>query len=371
MLQVSFLDSSTLLPELQKSFETAKSARIAVAFFGKKGYDVIAEPLENSLRNKRKVTFVVGISNYHTTDWQALDGLVKLKKRFNTLDVRYYNNEGFHPKLFAFKSRKESRVIIGSSNLTGAGLKSNVEANLLVTGKPDHETFAQIDLFWNNILREAQILDEDVVDKYKASFRKAASTRKRTEISLPKTPIPSTSQIPSVDGVRGLLGIGYWKIAPGKQGYQWPYWEKDHKSGDSYIAVGWDRIKSLNGLIRKPKNSFIQEVQKRVRRAKYSSSPSYAAGQFWRFCREMQPRDIVVAYSRKTIFGIGRVTGSYYYQTGRQSYAHRRKVKWVTFPKIIVPERMMRILATNNVVNAIRDFVVIQYIQGLMRDLSS
>jgi len=69
MLQVSFLDSSTLLPELKKSFETAKSTRIAVAFLGKIDYDIIAESLKNSLQKKGNITFVVGISNYHTTNW--------------------------------------------------------------------------------------------------------------------------------------------------------------------------------------------------------------------------------------------------------------------------------------------------------------
>jgi len=371
MLQVSFLDCSNILPELQRGFRKAKSTRIAVAFFGKKGYDVISGSLKSSLQRKRKITFIVGISSYHTTDWQALASLVKLKKRFKTLDARYYNNEGFHPKIFAFKSNKESRVIVGSSNLTGAGLRKNVEANLLVIGNPRHETFTQIDLFWDNILRESRILDEDVVDKYKASFLKAGSTRRRTRISLPKTPLPNTSQIPSVEKVRGLLGTGYWKIAPGKQGWQWSYWEKDHRSGDDYVAVGWDRIRSLKGLMSKPKNVFIEEVQGRVRRAKSRSSPSYAAGQFWRFCREMRPEDIVVAYSKKTIFGIGRVKGPYYYQTSKRSYAHRREVKWVAFPKIVVPKRIMRILGTNNVVNAIRDFVVIKYIQDLVKDLNS
>src|SRR5204863_7907540 len=66
-------------------------------------------------------------------------------------DVRVYvrHNEAtpiFHPKLYGFRSGVECRVLVGSNNMTGAGLSQNEEvaALLVILGKRSEEHTSEL-----------------------------------------------------------------------------------------------------------------------------------------------------------------------------------------------------------------------------------
>jgi HKD family nuclease len=103
MLKVSFLQSGDILHNLLQGLRQARKSRIAVAFLSLDGYQELAYTLHDVLADGRDIEFVVGISRYHNTDWEALEKLVHLQDSFPSLEVRYYYNEGFHPKLFIFQ----------------------------------------------------------------------------------------------------------------------------------------------------------------------------------------------------------------------------------------------------------------------------
>ena len=60
----------------------------------------------------------------------------------------------FHPKLYLFDGERESSVIVGSANLTGAGLETNHEASLWLRGEPDDDVVGAIrdgfELLWGD-----------------------------------------------------------------------------------------------------------------------------------------------------------------------------------------------------------------------------
>ena len=101
-----------------------------------------------------------------------------------------------------------------------------------------------------------------------------------------------------------------WKISPGGKGIHW-----DKFLRDSCVAVGdWDAtglgdISHFNGnkelLNRKIVEQYILHKRK--------NNSNYATKQLLLFYNDIQENHIIVAYSKKHIIGIGKVTGSYYH----------------------------------------------------------
>jgi len=368
MPEVRFLQSGNVLPKLLECLRQSQVSRIAVAFLSTDGYQELAGTLRDVLADGRHIKFVVGISRYHNTDWEALEKLVHLSGTFPSLEVRYYNNEGFHPKLFIFEKDKNRKVIVGSSNLTSAGLKKNIEANVLLDGEVDEPLFKNIDLFFDNVFNGASLLDEYVVRQYKSSYLEFDNFQRRVRIGLRKTSLPSTSQFDTVNEVRlHHSGLAYWKVAPGKDAWLWPYLKSQIDSeGNGFVAIGWAELGDLRYLLHESEGNFRKEVEQLAEPLDYVGDPIYVARQFWMFCKEIKVGDVVVAYSRKHIYAIGNITSEYYYRTGTSDeerwHPHRRKVHWVTIPEKILRIHLVDLWGTNDTVHAIKDQVTIDYI---------
>jgi len=74
---------------------------------------------------------VIGV-NEKVTSKEALEEILKIE---NAKSYVFYanNNSIFHPKIYLFEGNNKSILIIGSSNLTGRGLFTNVETSIQVT----------------------------------------------------------------------------------------------------------------------------------------------------------------------------------------------------------------------------------------------
>ena len=101
---------------------------IGVAFLNARGLQVIGHALA---RVAPKTTIFVGIRN-GITSAQGLADLLHLKCSIYAVDSGS-RSRLFHPKIYASRNAGEARVVIGSANLTGGGLASNVEASLCLT----------------------------------------------------------------------------------------------------------------------------------------------------------------------------------------------------------------------------------------------
>lgn len=368
--EVRFLNSTGVAVELRKCFENSIRARIAVAYLSLDGWKELSEPVKRFLENKKELLIIVGISSYHITEWQALVALLELKEKSQTIDVKYYNNEGFHPKMFVFEFSGETWIIIGSSNLTGAGLDKNVEANLLLKTKNEKgDALENILSYWDCLWNGAEPLSNIEVRKYKSTFSEPTNHRNGTNAGLPRTPLPKT---PLPDDFlfnsneNHTINSSYWKIAPGKQGRNWSEWKEAIHAGKGYVALGWRKLGNLKGLGFVSKSEFKEEIKRKVNLKYEGEDLNYVAGQFWRFCREMHRGDVVVAYSKKTIFGIGYVDGDYYFEERDARYPHRRTIKWITLLELRVQKKIWSPLATNNVINAIKNPSSISYLEKLI-----
>ncbi|MCK4504646.1 MAG: hypothetical protein KAW14_03445, partial [Candidatus Aegiribacteria sp.] len=112
----------------------------------------------------------------------------------------------------------------------------------------------------------------------------------------------------------------YWKIAPGEQAWNW---EACRDGG--FIAIGWEEFGDLSGISRaeyeERRNALVE---------KHEDWTKSGADQVWKFARQIQEGDYIVANKGTTeVLGIGTVTGSYFFEPD-VSHGHRIPVEWIS-----------------------------------------
>lgn len=195
---------------INQELANSTQARIAVAFMKHTGLRVIENSLNNCLEKNGSVEIIAGL-DFKTTDPQAINFLINLKKSFSNLNFFCFGDKKenktdivFHPKIYLFNNKKETTSIIGSTNLTGGGLISNFEVNTVIKeDKPLY--FSQLEAIYNSVKFTSSIFepDEDYLsgysDVYSAFSKNEENARKdkgvkkviaeieRKEMELPGT----------------------------------------------------------------------------------------------------------------------------------------------------------------------------------------
>lgn len=114
------------------------------AFASESGIFGLSEHIQNAKRNfqaPNKVRIIVGVDQKGTSK-EALEELNSL----NVESYIFYQSEYpiFHPKIYLFEGNNQTKIILGSSNLTRTGLFINVESSILVefdNNDPEGNTF--------------------------------------------------------------------------------------------------------------------------------------------------------------------------------------------------------------------------------------
>src|SRR5262245_11200531 len=129
---------------LDEVFSGATSARVAVAFARDSGLER-ATGLKRLASDGRDVRFLAGV-DFQQTDLDTLDALAsgpKVESRIYCLTTLRARTT-FHPKMYLAVAGGEFRALVGSSNFTGGGLATNLEANLQLRGSIDHHISKQL-----------------------------------------------------------------------------------------------------------------------------------------------------------------------------------------------------------------------------------
>ncbi|MEK7405220.1 MAG: AAA family ATPase [Acidobacteriota bacterium] len=110
--------------------------------------------------------------------------------------------------------------------------------------------------------------------------------------------------------------VSIWKIAPGEKA---KYWEECRAGG--YICIGWDEVGELTQYDdRQSLTKAMLETYPKDKRRKTS--------EIWGFSH-LEKGDIIVANRGMTsIVGVGRVTGTYFFNDQRNHYKHCVPVDW-------------------------------------------
>jgi len=126
-----------------------------VAFIKTSGIHLLYDGLK---RISHKGTIFAGIRN-GITSIQAVFQLLDIGMNLYLVDTGS-SNIIFHPKLYIFEFNNCYEIIIGSANLTGGGLNSNIEVSTLLTfDKPD----LSINNFINNIIAFPKKYNENII----------------------------------------------------------------------------------------------------------------------------------------------------------------------------------------------------------------
>jgi len=158
---------------VNQELQNAQSARIAIAFLKYSGIKVIEKSLDQCLKNNGNVEIIAGL-DFKTTDPQSMYYLIQLQK--STPNLKFYcygdkdtnkNNIVFHPKIYLFQGKRETTGIVGSTNLTGGGLMTNFEANVIFKeSKPLY--FSQLEAIYNSVKFTDSVFSPD--EEYLAGY---------------------------------------------------------------------------------------------------------------------------------------------------------------------------------------------------------
>lgn len=135
-------NNGNLYRYIENGFEKAKSFCFSVAFINFAGVQIILDILKKS--EKYNIKGKILTTNYlHFTELKSIEFL----KRFKNIEVKFFDSdkmEGFHTKGYIFEYENYYKAIIGSSNLTKSGLKSNIEWNTAVTTEKNSDFIKEV-----------------------------------------------------------------------------------------------------------------------------------------------------------------------------------------------------------------------------------
>ncbi len=135
--------------ELVEAFQTCISFKINVAFVTFSGIQILLDTLKcaeiNGINGK-----VITSTYLNFTDPKSMRKL----SSFCNIELRIFvtkREQGFHPKSYIFEYNDHYKVFVGSSNLTQAALKSNVEWNVKTISKKNafiDSVYAEFEKIW-------------------------------------------------------------------------------------------------------------------------------------------------------------------------------------------------------------------------------
>jgi hypothetical protein len=113
--------------------EEWRRAEFAVAWVRRSGTKYLSAPFRSFLKSGGTMQITVGV-DIENTSHEGLGDLLALEKE-GSIETFIHHNEAdvtFHPKVYLLRNDDKARLIVGSNNLTKAGLFLNTEAGLQI-----------------------------------------------------------------------------------------------------------------------------------------------------------------------------------------------------------------------------------------------
>lgn len=197
--------------ELRRSFHGCKCFYVNVAFVSYSGLQILLDILKET--DDKGIKGKVVTSTYlNFTDPKALNKL----RTFTNIELKLFiarPNLGFHPKSYIFEYDRETKVIVGSSNITQNALKSNIEWNVATVADTDDPFIASAIVEFNEVWARSVQVTDDVIQQY-SSFLKGLARPKNDsqQFVLGDTQIePNTMQAEALQNLHRLREHGETK----------------------------------------------------------------------------------------------------------------------------------------------------------------
>ena len=327
-MKVLFLDGPALAEKIPELMASCTGLDMAMAYVKIGGLRTLTKSMDKLISFGVPIRVIFGLSQRQgITDKSSAESMLNISRHRN-VDVRKFNNPGFHPKLFIFTGKIPS-IVVGSANLTEAAQSQNAEANILVED-PNPQLLQDVLKFFNYYFDSAPKLKPKDVEMY--SPREPHGGRVFVggprEDSLP-SPVKRKRELKILRPERLL------KIAPGRDACYWAEWVKMiDDDGEGFIAIGWD-VGTLNNF------SSYDSLREAVARAKpiwdkewdTNIRVKYVTDELWGF-KTISEGDVIIVYSQSRVLGIAKVTKDSYYHYKKEktiSYEHQMNVKYVWY----------------------------------------
>jgi HKD family nuclease len=117
------------------------SAKICVAYVNPSGFEAIKGELEQFLE-KGRYLWILNSEEISEADGQFL---LRLTDKYRHVQTRVYPSQltFMHSKVYLLEEDHQAHLLIGSSNLTLGGLKTNIESNLIGAFPSNNEIVSQ------------------------------------------------------------------------------------------------------------------------------------------------------------------------------------------------------------------------------------
>jgi HKD family nuclease len=170
-MDVVYLDNrgKSVGSAVEEALESATDVSVAVAYSTESGVESLEQGITHVAGRGGWTRLITGLDDF-VTDLSAVERVSRLPQTECRVFLPKSAGEGgrFHPKLYVFEGEEESSVIVGSANLTDAGLFRNHEASVWLRGKRDDPILRQVrdgfGLLWSS--PRAVTLDPDLRRTY-------------------------------------------------------------------------------------------------------------------------------------------------------------------------------------------------------------
>ncbi len=156
---------------LRDAIENASDMRFAVAFITRDGLGQILPSIQEALERDAYVEFLVGLEP-SATDPVAVRELYSLSSSTPRVSLLCFVSRDasplYHPKMYLARDDLNATAIIGSSNLTRKGLRTNIEVNVVIKDNLQSDFMSDV---YNTYIRlkyhpKRVVPDEELIDRF-------------------------------------------------------------------------------------------------------------------------------------------------------------------------------------------------------------
>ena len=209
----NYKEGKKVLSSIEDELLACDHFQISVAFITMGGITPLLQTLKE-LENRGIPGEILTTNYLHFSEPAALERLHDLKNiTLKMYDVEAANTD-FHTKGYIFKKEEIYRIIIGSSNMTGAALTSNMEWNTKIVSTEQGEVTGELIEEFIQLWGSAHALEyDDFFEAYQERYRIIKKQREiaKQELipSIEKYKLkPNDMQIGFINNLRKILATG-------------------------------------------------------------------------------------------------------------------------------------------------------------------
>jgi len=177
------------LDYVKKLMSSFDEIYVLVAFFKNTGLREVKDIFTKNLKTGVNINIIVGLDMY-VTEPSALYGLHNLLPKNGSVHFYLYKSRdgSYHPKIYSSKNINSYQCIVGSANLTGSGLKKNIEASIYCDAKDGALIHKDIKSMFIDISSKdsCSIADVISISQYERQYDVYKANEKKSNLEVEK-----------------------------------------------------------------------------------------------------------------------------------------------------------------------------------------